>query len=117
MNLKDMAERLGLEPLTAELGDGADVPIERGYVTDLLSDVLGHGPKGGVLVTVQCHMNVVAVAVHAEMAAVIFAQGRTVADPVREKAIEEKVRLYRSTKSAFEVVGTLHDMGVRGPDA
>jgi len=81
----------------------------------LLSDVLAHAPKGGVLVTVQVHLNVIAVAVHAELAAIVFASGRIPDDAVRAKAVEEGIALYGSERSAFDIVGRLYELGVRGP--
>jgi hypothetical protein len=113
MKLRDIVERLGLEPLTPEL-ETDTTDIREGYVSDLLSDVLANGPQGGVLVTVQVHLNVVAVAVHAELAAVIFAMDRRPDEAVRQKAAEEGIRLFVSEATAFEIVGRLHELGVRG---
>jgi hypothetical protein len=115
VKLAEIAEKLGLESLTPELSAGA-VEVTGGYVSDLLSDVLANAPKGGVLVTVQVHLNVIAVAVHAELAAVIFAAGRRPERTVQAKAVQEGVLLYGSKASAFELVGRLWEMGVRGPE-
>ena len=76
MKLEDIARELGLTELTPEGPATVRPTIERGYASDLLSDVLAHAPEGGVLVTLQVHLNVIAVASHAELAAVIFAGGR-----------------------------------------
>ncbi len=114
MKHSDLATKFGLENLTPEIPP-RDVDITGGYVSDLLSDVLANAPKGGVLVTVQVHMNVVAVAVHAELAAIIFAADRRPDDEVRVKAVEEGVVLYVTRTSAFDVVGRLYECGVRGP--
>ncbi len=112
MKLSEMAARLGLDCLTPEVPQPA-TDITGGYVSDLLSDVLANAPKGGVLVTVQVHLNVIAVAVHAELAAVIFAAERMPEDAVRTKAVEEGIALYLSKATAFEVVGKLWELGVR----
>ena len=114
MKLGDIARELRLTCLTPGV-DHADQEVAAGYVSDLLSDVLANGPAGGVLVTVQVHLNVVAVVVHAEMTAVLFAHGRQPDEAVRAKAIEEGVALYASKDSAFEIVGRLHALGLRGP--
>ncbi|HOO17789.1 MAG: serine kinase [Phycisphaerae bacterium] len=114
MTLAEIAERLGLQNLTPEISPAA-ADVTGGYVSDLLSDVLANAPKGGVLVTVQVHLNVIAVAVHAELAAIIFASDRVPDDTVQAKAKEEGIALYCSKASAFEVVGRLWEMGVRGP--
>jgi hypothetical protein len=113
MKLSDLARELQLQYLTPGLSaDGIDVAA--GYVSDLLSDVLANAPRDGVLVTVQVHLNVIAVAVHAELAAVIFALDRAPEEAVREKAVAEGIRLYVSKEPAFEVVGRLYALGLRG---
>ena len=71
MTLHQMASELGLENLTPELTLPVGA-ITGGYASDLLSDVLANAPHGGVLVTVQVHMNVIAVALHAGLAAVVL---------------------------------------------
>lgn len=112
MKLSAMAGKLELTNLTPDLSHDPDVAS--GYVSDLLSDVLGNAPRGGVLVTVQVHLNVIAVAVHAELAAIIFAAERTPDEAVRAKAVEEGIRLYVSPLPAWEVVGRLYAAGIGG---
>jgi hypothetical protein len=113
MTLNELAGRLQLDNLTPELTMVA-TPVTGGYVSDLLSDVLANAPEGGVLVTVQVHLNVIAVAVHAGLAAVIFAHGRVPDEAVRVRAVEERIVLLGSSRPAFEVVGWLWELGVRG---
>ena len=114
MNLSDIARALELDPLTPEVRPDSAAQLTGGYVSDLLSDVLANGPAGGVLVTIQVHMNVVAVAVHAELAAVIFAAGRRPEADVCRKAAEAGIALYASNASAYEIVGRLYELGLRG---
>ena len=113
MNLGEISRQLGLMNLTPELLPG-QFNVTAGFVSDLLSDVLANAPAGGILVTVQLHMNVVAVALHAELSAIIFAAGRRCEEAVRAKAIEERICLLATDMSAFEVVGRLYELGVRG---
>ncbi|MFA5863138.1 MAG: serine kinase [Phycisphaerae bacterium] len=117
MKLTEIARELDLEPLTPEILSDASPDITAGYVSDLLSDVLAHAPAQGVLVTVQVHMNVIAVAVHANLTAVIFAADRRPEPPVIEKAMAEKITLFVSKDSSFAIVGKLYSMGLRGPCA
>lgn len=113
MTLDDLCRQLNLAHLTPELPlDGMEV--REGFVSDLLSDVLANAPRGGILVTVQLHLNVIAVAVHAELAAVIFAAGRKPEESVRGKAVEEGIRLLASDLPAFEITGRLYQLGIRG---
>ncbi len=113
MNLEYLANELTLTELTPELA-GGDAEITQGYASDLLSDVLAHGPKGGVLVTLQVHLNVIAVASHANLAAVVFASGRQPEDDVVAKARSVGIKLYISPCDTFTTVGRLYELGVKG---
>ncbi len=113
MKLNELAAKLDFRRLTPEL-PAESTNMTAGYVSDLLSDVLANAPKGGVLVTVQVHLNVIAVAVHAELAAVVFALDRVPDENVLAKAVEEGIALYVSDLPAFEIVGRLYAAGVRG---
>jgi hypothetical protein len=117
MRLLEMVQALNLKELTAPHAEGADGEITRGYASDLLSDVLAHAPAGGVLVTLQVHLNVIAVAGHAGLSAVIFSCGRVPDGDVIERASEEGLRLYGSPDDTFEIVGRLHGLGLRGSPA
>ena len=114
MRMSEIAKKLRLECLTPELESETAAEITRGYVSDLLSDVLAHAPQGSVLVTVQVHMNVLAVCLNAEVAGIIFALGRQPEEAVRKKAVEEHMPLYLSSEPAFEIVGKLSALGISG---
>ncbi len=116
MRLDQIARELALTELTPLDADG-DADVTLGYASDLLSDVLAHAPAGGVLVTLQVHLNVIAVASHAELAAVIFAGGRHPEDEVLEKASAEGLSLFSSPEGTFDVVGRLYALGLKGTDA
>ena len=114
MTLGEISEKLGLRLLTPDLSEALSLEPSGGHVSDLLSDALANAPAGGVLVTIQAHMNVVAVAEHAELAAVVFAAGRAPEQSVRDKAAEEGIALFVSDESAFDIVGQMHALGLRG---
>lgn len=114
MKLAQIVTELGLTELTGGAAGADEVEVTSGYASDLLSDVLAHAPAGGLLVTLQVHLNVVAVAGHAELAAVVFAGGRRPDAEVVAKAAEEGLALYASDEDTFEVVGRLYALGLRG---
>lgn len=116
MKLKDIAEKLNLLNLTPEI-DSTQTDITAGHACDLLSDVLAHAPPGGILVTIQVHLNVIAVCVHAGLSAVIFAAGMLPEDEVKQKALEEGLILFSTSESAFNTVGKLYSLGLRGTHA
>jgi predicted transcriptional regulator len=114
MNLNQIAASLGLQALTPVSADQGQIEISRAHASDLLSDVLANAPSGGVLLTIQVHLNVIAVALHAMQAAVIFTSGMVPEEAVRNKAIEEGIPLLATKESTFDTAGRLYAMGVRG---
>ena len=116
MNLSEIVTRLGLENLTPQT-PLAGREVAGGHVSDLLSDVLANAPRQGLLVTIQVHLNVLAVAAHAGLAAVVFAAGRQPEESVRARAVEEGIPLLGSRAAAFDVVGELYALGIKGRHA
>jgi hypothetical protein len=123
MRLQELATALKLIEITpgGTAASGAatagEPDITKGYASDLLSDVLANAPAGGVLVTLQVHLNVIAVAGHAGLAAVIFSSGRKPEDEVVAKAAEEGLALFVSPDDTFSLVGRLYELGVKGSGA
>jgi hypothetical protein len=114
MMLAALAREMGWQLLTPETQDADAADVACAHATDLLSDVLAHAPRNGVLVTIQNHMNAVAVAVHAGIKAVVFAWGRTPPEDVVRKAAAEGIALYVSAESTFDVAGRMYALGLRG---
>ena len=114
MTLHEIAQHLDLNYLTPDLQLDATRDVTSGHVSDLLSDVIANAPSDGILVTIQVHMNVIAVALHADVAAVIFAGGMEPDEAVKNRAIQEEIPLFSSKKSSFDVVGQLYAAGLRG---
>jgi hypothetical protein len=111
MTAGEIAKTLGFDTL-GSARDGAQVT--RAHASDLLSDVLANAPAGGLLLTIQVHMNVVAVAVHAGLAGVVFTSGMKPDEAVIAKAEEENVGLYATGEPTFDVAGRLFALGLRG---
>ncbi|MGI6239189.1 MAG: AraC family transcriptional regulator [Christensenellales bacterium] len=86
--------------------------IACGYSCDLLSWVMAHGKPGMAWITVQTHMNVVAVATLHDMHLVIVPEGGAVPPDVVKKAEEEDIAMISSPMTAFEISGILYAAGV-----
>ena len=114
MNLREIADRLCLQDLTAGFSVQEDGDVGRAHASDLLSDVLANAPAGGLLLTIQVHMNVVAVALHAGLKGVIFCSGMKPPEDVRARAIAEKIALFSTLDSTFDAAGKLYALGLRG---
>jgi hypothetical protein len=112
MKIQEIAQELNLNAICLDDGSAADVT--GGYSSDLMSDVLGKAKKGNVWVTNQKHLNVVAVASLLGLSGVIMVGGVKPDENAIEKAVEEKIPLFTTDMPAFEVIGRLYSLGVRG---
>jgi len=112
MTLTDLTARFEFRVFTA--GISLDGPVLGGYASDLLSDVIGHGRKGDLWVTMQVHPNIVAVAVLKELAGIVLVNGREPAAETIEQAEREKVPVLGTSLGAFELVGRLYGLGIKG---
>ena len=112
MTVREVVDSSHLEILAQH--DGLDAEITGGYASDLLSDVIAHSKAGNLWITMQTHRNIIAVATLKDLAAVVLVNGRAPDPETLEKAREERVVLLGSRLPAFELVGKLYQMGIRG---
>ena len=112
MTLQDVIDQLNLTVLT-QSGNFSEVIPTGGYTSDLLSCVMAGAKKGAVWVTLQAHLNIVAVAALLEMSAVIITEGAQPEAATINKANEEGITLLATDRQSFEVVGRLWEMGLR----
>jgi predicted transcriptional regulator len=103
-------ERFNLKPIAGE--QGLDREVKGGYCGDLLSDVMAKAPIGCVWLTVQGHLNIVAVAVLREMAAIVITGGRQPDAETVQKANQEQLPVLIWPHSAFELAGRIYVLGV-----
>ena len=89
-------------------GQGSDPDVTTGYACDLLSWVMAHGEPGMAWVTVQTHMNVIAVAVLSEMACVILPEDIEMEEESLNKAKAEGMTVLKSPMTAYEICGILY---------
>jgi hypothetical protein len=112
MKLADLVDKLSLEVRSAR--ERLDTEVTGGYASDLLSDVIGNSREGNVWVTLQIHQNVVAVASMKDLAGIILVNQREPEEDTVQKAETEGIPLLVSKLPAFELVGRLYALGVRG---
>lgn len=89
-----------------------DAEITCGYTCDLLSWVMAHGAPGMAWVTVQTHLNVIAVAVLSEMACVILPESIEMEQESLDKAQSEGMTVITSPFPAYEICGRLYTQGI-----
>ncbi|MGB9681918.1 MAG: DRTGG domain-containing protein [bacterium] len=111
MTIKDLSVALSLK----NLGNSED--LERtptgGYVGDLLSNVMRFAKEGNIWITVQTHINVIAVATLIGVSGIVFACGAEVPQETVEKAKSEHIALLSSDLDAFTLCGKIYELGIR----
>ena len=112
MNLAELVERFDLKVFSK----GLEVmrTIGGGYAGDLLSDVIAHGQKDHLWITIQVHPNIIAVAALKALAAIVLVNGREPAAETVARAEKEGVPILGSRLSAFELAGRLYELGKLG---
>lgn len=111
MTVEEVAAALDLK-LAAGAG-GLKREIKSGYVSDLLSNVMGRARPGAIWVTMQGHQNIVAVAALAGLAGIILVGGIQPEQDALAKANQEGIPLLLTPLSGFDVVGRLYEAGIR----
>ena len=110
MNVKELKELIEAKSLTPSLPEDAEVTC--GYACDLLSWVMSHGDSGMAWTTVQTNMNVVAVAVLADMACIVLPEDIEMAKEVLDKAVGEGIVVLTSPLTSYEISGKMYGQGI-----
>ncbi|RKX54861.1 MAG: iron-sulfur binding hydrogenase [Thermotoga sp.] len=106
MKLGRIVEELKLKVITGSL----DVEIKRGCCGDLLSEIMRSCEKDSIWVTIQSHVNIVAVAVVVGIRAIVLCNGHEYSEDTLKKADEEGITLLASDLTPFEVSGRIYMM-------
>lgn len=114
MTLSEIADKLSLSVQTAS--EKLDVEVTGGYASDLLSCVMAKARKGNVWVTLQSHLNIVAVATLLELAGIIVTEGASLDANTLQKADEEGVPILTTSHTTFTIVGKLTQLGIQGTE-
>lgn len=111
MKLQEIIDSLSLKVETP----AADLSREvtGAYVSDMLSDVMGNAKDGFVWITLQVHLNIVAVASLKGLAGIILVNNRVPAEDTLKKALQENIPIMSSPLPSFELVGRLYSLGLR----
>ena len=113
MTVAEVAERIEGRLVTAA-AHAASNEVRGGYVSDLLSDVMANSREGDVWVTMQRHVNIVAVAQLVGSAGIVLVNGRQPEEATAAKAEDEHVPIVCTQLQSFDVAGILYGLGVRG---
>ena len=111
MNLQEIVNSLSLEVKTPDLDLTREVT--GGYVSDLLSDVIGNTSQGNLWITLQIHLNIVAVASLKGLSGIILVNNRKPDADTLTRAVAENIPVMTCALPTFELVGRLYALGLR----
>lgn len=106
MKFAEIAERLGGKTVVGNTGG----EIAAAYTSDLLSDVMGHCGDESVLITIQNHLNAIAVCTLAGIEGIVLCHDRQPPEDMIEAAKREGIGIMTTTLSQFEASVKLADL-------
>lgn len=112
MRITDIIKELDLKIISGK--EGVSNEVTGGYVSDLLSDVMGHAKEGNIWITLQTHQNVVAIASLKDLAAVIIVKGFMPEADTIEKSNFENIPVLSTDMDTFTIAGRLFELLKKG---
>ena len=108
MKVKDLVDQLALTVYCGE--ESLDNEVKGGYVSDLLSDVMGFASEGEVWVTLQTHKNVVAIASLKDLAAIVLVKGNKPEEDTLKQAAAENIPILGTSEATFDISGKIYQL-------
>jgi hypothetical protein len=112
MELSLIIKELNLELFTQEDDALTKVPTG-GYASDLLSCVMAGAKQGNIWVTLQSHVNIVAVAAVLDLCAIIITEGARPDSTTLEKAQQQSILLLGTQEPTYAIAGKLWELGIQ----
>lgn len=111
MKVRDLVNDFGFELLAGQAGLERDV--KGAYTCDLLSWVMSHTEDSDAWITVQTHVNIIAVASLLNLACIIIPESIDVDEDTIVKAEEEGIPLLRTELNSFKIFAKFYEAGIR----
>jgi predicted transcriptional regulator len=108
MTVKELIEEMKLEIVAGE--ENIDNVIKGGYVGDLLSFVMSHAKEGNLWITIQGHINSIAVATLLGMSAIVLTEGSVLTEDAHKKANDEGIPVLSTNLSSFDFISKYSDV-------
>ena len=107
MTIQELSEKMSLTCLVP--GD-SNREVTGGYCGDLLSWVMGRASEGDAWFTVMGNINAIAVATLADVACIILVEDVVLDEDASNRASQQQVAVYQSSRTAYELAGMLHTL-------
>jgi len=108
MKVSDIITAFDLKVISGQ--NGVTNEIKGGYVSDLLSDVMGNAKEGEVWITLQTHQNIIAIASLKDLAAIIIVKGSVPEADTIDKSNSENIPVLSTDLDTFSIAGRLFEL-------
>jgi hypothetical protein len=111
MKLSEVKDLLKAEILTSE-GALRSVEVEKGYASDLMSDVLAFASPGVLLLTGLTNVQIFRTAQMLDIPSIVFVRGKKPVQDLLKLAEEANMPVLLTSMSMFESCGRLYGKGL-----
>lgn len=108
MTVEEIVRLLDLRVFSGS--EGLNREIDGGYTSDLLSDVMGNADSGMVWITLQTHINIMAIASLKELSAIILVKGLEPEENTLAQSNNEGIPILGTSLQTFEISGKLYKL-------
>jgi predicted transcriptional regulator len=108
MKISDIIKSLDLKILSGQ--NGLVNEVRGGYVSDLLSDVIGNAKEGQIWITLQTHQNIIAVAALKDISAIVLVRGAVPEEDTIEKSNLENIPVLVTDMDTFTITGRIFEL-------
>ncbi|MHB0857536.1 MAG: DRTGG domain-containing protein [Anaerolineae bacterium] len=112
MTVEEIVSALSLQVVAG--ADSLNKSVTGGYASDLLSCVMAGASAGNAWVTLQAHVNVIAVATLLDLACVVITEGVSPDEEMLARANEKGIPTLLTQENTFAIVGKLNGLGIHG---
>lgn len=110
MEISNFAEQLKLSTL---FEPNKEINIEGVYIGDLLSIVMAKAKQNFAWITIQTHINIIAVAELLDLSCIIVVENMEIEQETIEKAKELGIPVFKTSESAYKIACRLYSMGIK----
>lgn len=100
--IENLVENLQLEIVSKSI-DITGINMSGVYIGDLLSWVMGNIKPGDAWITIQTHVNIVAVAALGDASCIIIPENAEIDESTIQKSEEQNIPIFRSNLTAYEL--------------
>ncbi|MDI6601984.1 MAG: DRTGG domain-containing protein [Thermoanaerobacteraceae bacterium] len=110
MKVSEIANTLNLKLLSG--AGGLDKEVNDVYICDLLSFVMSHASENSLWITVQTHINIVAIAVLIGISCIVIPESISVDEDTLLRAEKESIPIFTTPYTAYQLACRLRELGI-----